>query len=98
MFLVLSGKMGAGKDTVFSELKRKFPNKKFVRLAYGDYLKEICINVSKCVGEGLYGIDVKETKAGYKVIEINDNPSIYRGYEDTEDKDIYEKIINAMVS
>ncbi len=61
-------------------------------------LKEISINLSRCVGDGLYGLDVKETKDGYKVIEINDNPSIYHGYEDTVDKDIYEKIINALVS
>lgn len=61
-------------------------------------LKEICINLSKCVGEGLYGLDVKETNNGYKVIEINDNPSIYDGYENLIDKDIYEKIINALVS
>ena len=61
-------------------------------------LKDICLNLSKCVGDGLYGLDVKETKDGYKVIEINDNPSIYDGYEDAEDTDIYEKIINALVS
>jgi hypothetical protein len=26
-------------------------------------------------------------------VEINDNPSIYAGYEDLRDKDLYEKII-----
>jgi len=61
-------------------------------------LKDICIALSKYVGDGLYGIDVKETDDGYRVIEINDNPSIYDGYEDTVDKDIYEKIITALVS
>lgn len=61
-------------------------------------LKEICINLSKCVGDGLYGLDVKETNDGYKVIEINDNPSIYDGHEDAVDTDIYEKIIAALVS
>lgn len=61
-------------------------------------LRNICIDLSRCVGDGLYGLDVKETNSGYKVIEINDNPSIYDGYEDAADKDIYEKIINALVS
>ena len=61
-------------------------------------LKDICISLSKCVGDGLYGLDVKETKDGYRVIEINDNPSIYQGFEDTIDHDIYEKIINALSS
>ncbi len=61
-------------------------------------LKELCIRLSGCVGDGLYGLDVKETSDGYKVIEINDNPSIYEGYEDAVDKDIYERIIIALVS
>ncbi|PWB52489.1 MAG: hypothetical protein C3F06_08010 [Candidatus Methanoperedenaceae archaeon] len=61
-------------------------------------LKELSIKLSKCVGNGLYGLDVKEINDEYKVIEINDNPSIYDGYEDTVDGDIYEKIINALVS
>ncbi len=61
-------------------------------------LKDLCIRLSKSVGYGLYGLDVKETKNGYRVIEINDNPSIYEGYEDTIDCDIYEKIINALAS
>ena len=57
-------------------------------------LKELSINLSKCIGNGLYGLDVKEINGVYKVIEINDNPSIYDGYEDTVDGDIYEKIVN----
>lgn len=59
-------------------------------------LKDLCINLSKCVGDGLYGIDVKETNDGYKFIEINDNPSIYDGYENAVDNDIYVKIIRAL--
>jgi hypothetical protein len=27
------------------------------------------------------------------VVEVNDNPSIYAGYEDLRDKDLYAKII-----
>jgi glutathione synthase/RimK-type ligase-like ATP-grasp enzyme len=61
-------------------------------------LKELSIRLSKCVGKGFYGLDVKETNHGYKVIEINDNPSIYYGDEDAVDKDIYEKIISEFLS
>jgi len=61
-------------------------------------LEKICIDLSRCVGDGLYGLDIKETNNGYKVIEINDNPSLYNGYEDTANGDIYEKIIDALVS
>ncbi len=61
-------------------------------------LKEICLDLSKSVGDGLYGLDVKETGEGYSIIEINDNPSIYEGHEDAADKDIYEKIIYVLAS
>lgn len=68
------------------------------RISISPGLEKICISLSKCVGDGLYGLDVKETDEGYKVIEINDNPSLYKGYEDAVDTDIYEKIIDALVS
>ena len=35
------------------------------------------------MGDGLYGVDVKQTARGLKVIEVNDNPSIDAGVEDT---------------
>jgi glutathione synthase/RimK-type ligase-like ATP-grasp enzyme len=54
--------------------------------------------VSKCVGDGLYGLDVKEIDGEFYVIEINDNPSFYHGLEDTKDKDLYSKIIDRLVS
>lgn len=59
-------------------------------------LEKLCLQVSRCVGDGLYGLDVKEVEGEYKVIEINDNPSIYAGHEDAADGDIYEKIIFAL--
>ena len=34
------------------------------------------------IGNGLYGVDLKETPEGPVVIEVNDNPSIDRGVED----------------
>jgi len=34
------------------------------------------------IGNGLYGVDLKETAQGPVVIEVNDNPSIDRGVED----------------
>lgn len=57
MFLVLSGKIGSGKDTVLKELIKKFPNKKFVRVGYGDYLKEICVNLFNLDPEIVHGPD-----------------------------------------
>jgi glutathione synthase/RimK-type ligase-like ATP-grasp enzyme len=46
------------------------------------------------VGKGLYGVDIKEVNGEPVVVEVNDNPSIYAGYEDLRDKDLYTKIIN----
>ncbi|MEM3377530.1 MAG: RimK family alpha-L-glutamate ligase [Candidatus Bathyarchaeia archaeon] len=56
-------------------------------------LKEVALKACRVVGKGLYGVDIKEVDGDYVVVEVNDNPSIYAGYEDQKDKDLYEKII-----
>src|SRR4030066_898160 len=56
-------------------------------------LKELALKACKVVGNGLYGVDIKESIDGYVVVEVNDNPSIYAGYEDLRSKDLYGKII-----
>ncbi|OGT87871.1 MAG: carboxylate--amine ligase [Gammaproteobacteria bacterium RIFOXYA12_FULL_61_12] len=40
------------------------------------------LNAAKRIGDGLYGVDLKETPEGILVIEVNDNPSIDAGDED----------------
>jgi len=61
-------------------------------------LKETALKACAIVGNGLYGVDIKETNGDYVVVEVNDNPSIYAGYEDFRDKDIYDKIIAYLVN
>ncbi|MFN3384109.1 MAG: RimK family alpha-L-glutamate ligase [Archaeoglobaceae archaeon] len=61
-------------------------------------LKKIAIKAAKCVGNGLYGVDVKQVENDFYVIEVNDNPTIMHGMEDAKDRDIYEKIILALTS
>ena len=56
-------------------------------------LREVALKACKVVGKGLYGVDIKEVNGDYVVVEVNDNPSIYAGYEDLRDKDLYGKII-----
>ena len=56
-------------------------------------LKETALKACSIIGKGLYGVDIKEINGQYLVVEVNDNPSIYRGQEDLRDRDIYEKII-----
>jgi glutathione synthase/RimK-type ligase-like ATP-grasp enzyme len=57
-------------------------------------LREVALKACSVVGKGLYGVDIKEVNGDYVVVEVNDNPSIYAGYEDAVDKDIYKKIIS----
>jgi glutathione synthase/RimK-type ligase-like ATP-grasp enzyme len=56
-------------------------------------LKELALKACNVVGDGLYGVDIKEANGNYVVVEVNDNPSIYAGYEDLRSKDLYGKII-----
>jgi glutathione synthase/RimK-type ligase-like ATP-grasp enzyme len=57
-------------------------------------LREVALKACSVIGKGLYGVDIKEEDGDFVVVEVNDNPSIYAGYEDSKDKDIYGKIIN----
>ena len=56
-------------------------------------LREVALKACSVVGKGLYGVDIKEVNGDYVVVEVNDNPSIYAGYEDSSDHDIYQRII-----
>ena len=57
-------------------------------------LKEVALKACSIIGKGLYGVDIKEVSGEYVVVEVNDNPSIYAGYEDSMDPDIYQRIIS----
>ncbi len=43
---------------------------------------DAALKASQCIGNGLYGVDVKEKDGKGYVIEVNDNPNIDRGIED----------------
>ncbi len=61
-------------------------------------LRDVARKACRVVGKGLYGVDIKEVDGEYLVVEVNDNPSIYAGYEDLRDRDIYSKIINYLTT
>ncbi len=42
----------------------------------------LALRAANLVGDGLYGVDIKEFDGRYMVMEVNDNPSIDSGYED----------------
>ncbi|MGH8444440.1 MAG: RimK family protein [Solimonas sp.] len=54
----------------------------------------IAVQAARAVGEGLYGVDLKQFGKVVKVIEVNDNPNIDFGVEDLVLKDtIYRKVM-----
>jgi glutathione synthase/RimK-type ligase-like ATP-grasp enzyme/ribosomal protein S18 acetylase RimI-like enzyme len=56
------------------------------------------LKASRLMGDGLYGVDLKEVNGEVYVIEVNDNPNIDRGIEDKVLGDeLYEKLINSFI-
>jgi len=41
------------------------------------------LHAANLIGDGLYGVDMKMTSRGPVVIEVNDNPNIDAGAEDS---------------
>lgn len=60
-------------------------------------LREVALKACEFIGRGLYGVDIKEINGDYVVVEVNDNPSIYAGFEDCRKKDVYDRIIAFLV-
>ena len=59
---------------------------------------ELAVRAARLIGNGLYGVDLKETPAGPVVIEINDNPNLDIGYEDAADGNaVYEDVVRYFV-
>ena len=55
---------------------------------------ETAVRAANLIGDGLYGVDLKQTANGICVIEINDNPSIDVGVEDAVLGDaLYDRIM-----
>ena len=48
---------------------------------------DIAVRAARPIGDGFYGVDLKETDHGIVVMEVNDNPSLEHGIEDTVGKD-----------
>ena len=50
------------------------------------------------IGDGFYGVDVKETDRGFIVMEVNDNPNLEHGIEDQVGKDeVWTKVLKWFV-
>jgi glutathione synthase/RimK-type ligase-like ATP-grasp enzyme len=57
------------------------------------------VDSSRLIGAGLYGVDLKETASGVFVIEVNDNPNIDLGVEDSKVGDrLYHTILGHLLA
>jgi glutathione synthase/RimK-type ligase-like ATP-grasp enzyme len=57
------------------------------------------VKAANLIGDGLYGVDIKETNEGFFVIEVNDNPNVDAGVEDAILGDeLYRLILEDFVS
>jgi glutathione synthase/RimK-type ligase-like ATP-grasp enzyme len=48
---------------------------------------DIAVRAARPIGDGFYGVDLKQTANGIVVMEVNDNPSLEHGIEDSIGKD-----------
>lgn len=59
---------------------------------------DVALKAANLIGNGLYGVDLKEINGQAIVIEVNDNPSIDFGYEDAVMKEqLYQEVIALFV-
>ncbi|WP_052065966.1 GNAT family N-acetyltransferase [Thalassospira australica] len=59
-----------------------------------DDIVSTALAAARLMGDGLYGVDVKETPYGPMIIEVNDNPNIDAGVEDAVlGMELYRRII-----
>lgn len=63
-----------------------------------DVIQRKPAGLSRRIGNGLYGVDIKETNGRVVVIEVNDNPNLDYGCEDVCEKDIvWDKLVQWFV-
>lgn len=72
---------------------------KTIRIEDAPYaIVDTAVRAANLMGDGLYGVDIKETPHGPMVIEVNDNPNIDAGTEDAVLKDaLYKLILSELV-
>jgi glutathione synthase/RimK-type ligase-like ATP-grasp enzyme len=62
-----------------------------------EHIVELGLDAARLIGDGLYGVDIKEVDGRAVVIEINENPNIETDVEDAVlGERLYESIINEL--
>lgn len=73
----------------------------FETLAVGDapvQVIDLACRAASLIGDGLYGVDLKQNDDGVFVIEVNDNPNIDHGIEDRVIRmELYEAIMQDLI-
>ena len=58
----------------------------------------MALEAAGLIGDGLYGVDVKQNEDGVYVIEVNDNPNLEAGVEDGQLKgELYSLVMRDFV-
>jgi glutathione synthase/RimK-type ligase-like ATP-grasp enzyme len=61
-------------------------------------LLKIALKAANLIGDGFYGVDLKQVGERFFVVEVNDNPSVDAGVEDEVLKDaLYREIMGTIV-
>src|SRR5262249_56864412 len=59
----------------------------------------VALKAAGLIGDGLYGVDVKQSGDRFYVIEVNDNPNIDAGVEDHVLRDeLYRRVMSVFLS
>ncbi len=73
----------------------------FKTMAVADAPREVVElgrEAARLIGDGLYGVDIKQTDQGLVVIEVNDNPNLDVGVEDAVLKDeLYRRVLGELI-
>jgi glutathione synthase/RimK-type ligase-like ATP-grasp enzyme len=60
---------------------------------------DLAVRAAKPIGDGFYGVDLKQTDSGIVVMEVNDNPNLEHGIEDAVGKDeVWIKILKWFIA
>ena len=63
-----------------------------------DEVIQQALRAANCIGDGLYGVDVKQAGERCYVIEVNDNPNLDAGNEDGVLKDaLYREVMGVFL-
>ncbi len=59
----------------------------------------IAMKAANLIGDGLYGVDIKQSGGNFHIIEINDNPNIDAGVEDQVLRDdLYTRVMSVFLT